>query len=247
MIEGEPTPPRHLNPTIPRKLELICLKCLDKARERRYPNAGALADDLERYLQGEAVEAQPQSWLQSLSRWSRRQPPLASHLGAFTLGAAIVQINYQVSHPVALSLHLQVLGLFLLWAVVVSYGCQRALRWERGANLARFTWSASDVIVFTFLLILTDNATSPLLIGYALLIAMSGLWFQERLVWFTLAVIELAFAFLVLCSFSPETFQAYRYHVLLFMASLFVQAFIMVYQVQRVRLLSRYHENRPQG
>jgi hypothetical protein len=76
---------------------------------------------------------------------------------------------------------------------------------------------------------------------------MSGLWFQERLVWFTLAVIELAFAFLVLYSFSPETLQAYRYHVLLFMASIFVQAFIMVYQVQRVRLLSRYYENRPQG
>jgi serine/threonine-protein kinase len=246
VIEGEPTLPRQLNPSIPRKLELICLKCLDKARERRYPNAGVLADDLERYLQGEAVEAQPQGWLQSLSRWSRRQPALASHLGAFTLGAAIVQINYQVSHPVALTLHLQVLGLFLLWAVV-SYGCQRALRWERGANLARFAWSASDVIVFTFLLILTDNATSPLLIGYALLIAMSGLWFQERLVWFTMAVIELAFAFLVLYSFSPETLQAYRYHVLLFMASLFVQAFIMVYQVQRVRLLSRYYENRPQG
>src|SRR5262249_32903488 len=129
VIEGEPTLPRQLNPAVPRKLELICLRCLDKARERRYPNATALADDLERYLRGEAVEAQPQNGLQRLVRWSRREPALASHLAVCALGAGIVQMNYVVSRPVALALHLQVLGLFALWAAV-SYGCQRALRHE---------------------------------------------------------------------------------------------------------------------
>ncbi len=181
--------------------------------------------------------------MQSLSRWSRREPALASHLGAFALSAAIVQVNYLFSHPVPLLLHLKVLCLLVFWAAV-SCGCQRALRWGRGADLARFTWSAGDVAVFTFLLLLTDNATSELLIGYALLIAMSALWFQERLVWFTTAVVEMAFALLVLHSFPADRLQAHRYHVLLFMAILLVQAFIMVYQVQRVRLLSRYYEGR---
>jgi len=241
VMEGEPTLPRQLNPAIPRKLELICLKCLDKARESRYPDAAAFAEDLQHFLHGDPVEAQPQGWLQSLSRWSRREPALASHLGAFGLSAAIVQVNYHFSHPVPLLLHLKVLCLLVFWAAV-SCGCQRALRW--GADLARFTWSACDVAVFTFLLLLTDNATSELLIGYALLIAMSALWFQERLVWFTTAVVEMAFALLVLHSFPADRLQAHRYHVLLFMAILLVQAFIMVYQVQRVRLLSRYYEGR---
>ncbi|MFL5243004.1 MAG: serine/threonine-protein kinase [Gemmataceae bacterium] len=243
VMEGEPILPRELNPEIPRKLELICLKCLDKARERRYTDAAALAEDLEHFVHGDPVEAQPQGWLQSLTRWSRRQPALASHLGAFALAAAIVQVNYLFSHPVPLLLHLKVLCLLVFWAGV-SCACQRALRRARGADLARFAWSACDVAVFTFLLLLTDNATSELLSGYALLVAMSALWFQERLVWFTTAVVELAFALLVLHSFPSERLQAHRYHILLFMAILLVQAFIMVYQVQRVRLLSRYYEGR---
>jgi eukaryotic-like serine/threonine-protein kinase len=241
VIEGEPTLPRQLNPKVPRKLELICLKCIEKAREQRYPHATALADDLERYLQDEAVEAQPQNWRQMSVRWSRREPALSSHLAICVLGVGIVHMNYVVSHPVALALHLQVLGLFALWATM-SYACQRALRRHRNANLARLAWSACDVAVFTFLLILTNNVTSPLLIGYPLLIAVSGLWFQERLVWFTTGIVELAFGLLALFCFPPERLRADRYHVLLFMASLLVQGFIMAYQVQRVRLLSRFYE-----
>ena len=49
----EPVPPRRLNPRIDPDLELVCLKCLEKRPQHRYPTAAALADDLEAYLKSD--------------------------------------------------------------------------------------------------------------------------------------------------------------------------------------------------
>jgi eukaryotic-like serine/threonine-protein kinase len=57
VISDPPAPPRLLNQTVPRDLETICLKCLEKDPARRYGRAAELADDLERHLAGEAVHA----------------------------------------------------------------------------------------------------------------------------------------------------------------------------------------------
>jgi serine/threonine-protein kinase len=59
VLEQEPVPPRDLNPTVDRDLELICLKCLQKPVELRYPTAAALAADLEAYAAGETITAAP--------------------------------------------------------------------------------------------------------------------------------------------------------------------------------------------
>ncbi|VTU00746.1 serine threonine protein kinase : Serine/threonine protein kinase-related protein OS=Planctomyces limnophilus (strain ATCC 43296 / DSM 3776 / IFAM 1008 / 290) GN=Plim_4000 PE=3 SV=1: Pkinase [Gemmataceae bacterium] len=59
VLEQEPVPPRSLNPTVDRELELICLKCLQKPVELRYPSAADLATDLEAYAAGQPVAAAP--------------------------------------------------------------------------------------------------------------------------------------------------------------------------------------------
>ncbi|QJW97063.1 serine/threonine-protein kinase [Frigoriglobus tundricola] len=59
VLEQEPVPPRYLNRTVDRELELICLKCLQKPAEMRYPTAAALATDLEAYAAGQPVAAAP--------------------------------------------------------------------------------------------------------------------------------------------------------------------------------------------
>src|SRR5215212_10159880 len=64
--------PRNLDPTIPRDLEVICLKCLAKEPTARYASAAALADDLERWLEGRTILARPSSPIERTWRWAKR-------------------------------------------------------------------------------------------------------------------------------------------------------------------------------
>jgi tetratricopeptide (TPR) repeat protein/tRNA A-37 threonylcarbamoyl transferase component Bud32 len=85
VLEVDPVPPRRLQPNVPRDLETICLKCLEKDPRRRYPNAAAMADDLARFLHGQAVSARPVGTLGRGWRWCRRKPALAVLTAALLL------------------------------------------------------------------------------------------------------------------------------------------------------------------
>jgi hypothetical protein len=87
VVGEDPVPPGRLRPRLPRDLELICLKCLEKDPHRRYDTAAGLADDLRRHLNGESVHVRPAPPHERIWRWSRRNPVPASLLLAITLGA----------------------------------------------------------------------------------------------------------------------------------------------------------------
>lgn len=74
LLEGDPPPPRQLRPQIPRDLETVCLKCLEKPPEERYASALELALELERVVRGEPVLARRQTRRERLARLWRRYP-----------------------------------------------------------------------------------------------------------------------------------------------------------------------------
>jgi eukaryotic-like serine/threonine-protein kinase len=74
----EPIPPSQFQPKVPRDLETICLKCLQKEPAKRYATAQALGEDLRRFLFGESILARPVSRAEWLWRWCLRNPRIAA-------------------------------------------------------------------------------------------------------------------------------------------------------------------------
>lgn len=74
VLTEEPVSPAWHRPEIPRDLETICMKCLQKEPKHRYQSAGALADDLRRFLNDESIHAKPPSSVVSGIKWVRRNP-----------------------------------------------------------------------------------------------------------------------------------------------------------------------------
>ena len=96
----EPVRRRAGGPDVPRDLETICLKCLEKDPSRRYGTARELAEDLVRFQEGRPIVARPVGTAGRLWRWARRNPALA-------LTAAALVLTFAAGSPTLLALWLQ--------------------------------------------------------------------------------------------------------------------------------------------
>ncbi|HXP63592.1 MAG TPA: serine/threonine-protein kinase [Dongiaceae bacterium] len=97
VIHHEPVSPRALNPSVPRDLETICLKCLDKDPARRYRSAQDLSDELGRFSRGEPILARPPNVAERAWRWCARNRALSASLGtaALLLVSGVVVSTWQ--------------------------------------------------------------------------------------------------------------------------------------------------------
>jgi eukaryotic-like serine/threonine-protein kinase len=99
VTDRDPDHPHSVNPDADRDLAVIALKCLEKDPARRYPGAAPLADDLDRWRNGEPIEARPATHRERVVKWARRNPLGAAlvGLGAFAsvaiLGLLIVALE----------------------------------------------------------------------------------------------------------------------------------------------------------
>jgi tetratricopeptide (TPR) repeat protein len=87
VLMEEPKRPAAIASQVPKDLETICLKCLEKDPERRFGSAEALADDLDRWLRGEPILARPSGIWSRARKWAKRRPAVAA------LGAALVLVS----------------------------------------------------------------------------------------------------------------------------------------------------------
>jgi serine/threonine-protein kinase len=241
VLETEPPLPRRLRADIPRSLERICLKSLEKEPEKRYRSSDELADDLQRFLAGESVHASsPNLWRRG-HRWARRFPAAACRLAGITAAASIFQIRYLFAGVEDVSHHIEVMTLLGLWsAVIVVF--QFLTRHPRVADSLEHAWSASDTLMLTILLLNaqeTGDHLGPLLVGYPMIIVSSGMFFNVRVV--VSCTMFCLLGYLSLWLYHPLEPDVPLYGFI-FMAVLSILGFVTAYQVHRAKVLSRFYD-----
>ncbi|MEM6980476.1 MAG: serine/threonine-protein kinase, partial [Planctomycetota bacterium] len=93
VIETEALSVRSLSPSTPKDLETICATCLAKEPAKRYASAGALRDELDRFLEGKPIQARPVTPVERLWRWAKRHPVPAVLSAALVLLLATLAIG----------------------------------------------------------------------------------------------------------------------------------------------------------
>lgn len=97
VIHSEPGLPRVMSSGVPRDAETICMKALEKDRNRRYPTALAFAQDLERFLAGEPILARPPGPVERAWRWGRRHKAISVLVPAAVLATVSAVVVFRLT------------------------------------------------------------------------------------------------------------------------------------------------------
>ena len=244
VLESEPEPLRRIDPGVPPELEALCLVCLEKRPEDRLDSAADLAKELDRFLTREPLHLKPRSIWDRIRRWSRREPALASRLAVVAAGTCVVEGNYRRSEDVGWHEHWPVMLVIGTWAVA-CVACQKLANRSGAEERMRYVWAVADVLFLTSLLILAspEQPIGPILIGFPLLVVASGLWFEVHLVWFMTVVATIGYVMVNLIRANPRP-DVPGHYPYIFVIVLIGIGYIVAYQVERIRTLSRHFERR---
>jgi len=105
VMEVEPAAPRKLKADVPPDLETICLKCLEKSPSARYATARVLAEELDRFLKGEPIQARPASAIRKVVSWTRRHPGALAALAALVMVTLAFGVFYLLEENAFLRAH----------------------------------------------------------------------------------------------------------------------------------------------
>jgi serine/threonine protein kinase len=240
VLERDPPSLRSLNASVPRELEWICLKCLEKRPEDRYPTADALADDLDRFLRQEPPEARAGPIWHRLRRWGRREPVFAAHLLGLSFVFVLIQFIFLGHADRDVRYHLPICTLLVAW-MIVSWIMQQIARRKEFQESVSLAWSTADVGFLTGLLFLLVAPLGLLFSSYHVLIGAASLFFRTRLVVTTTVLSMIASTLLLILRAS----DAGPWHYGLFLeATLALTGFFVSYHVWRLGILRDYYEER---
>ncbi len=169
---------------IPSALNDICMRALETRPDDRYAGAADFADDLQRFLDGEPVNARPLNRLRRLHRWARHRPGVA-----VTICMTVVFLAFHTTVSI-LGLQQNDPRYNLTAAVVGCLAILNAVCWQRrlqdteGADWTLYGWSTGEILLLTSLIALGEGLDSMLVPAWSVLIAVSGLRRRPTLVVF---------------------------------------------------------------
>ncbi len=192
--------PRAVDRKVPRKLEAIILKAMERKPANRYPTADALAEDLDRFVAGTPIDAGKGGVASAVRIYARRHVALAVRLCALSAFFLVAVVNRALGY-------VDDAFLLMLGATVAVWGgitwaldqvVHRSPLWPR-------VWCVVDAALVTRVILLLGGVRSSLVLLYPLLILSVGLWSRARLVWFATLATALGYAALVVESHLVRT------------------------------------------
>ena len=241
VLEGEPTLLCQLCRDVPDELQVICHRCLEKDPTARFESTGQLAEELERYLRREPIHSKSSGFVSRVKRWVRREPALAARWVGVVLALIVLQINYWFADDIPVSRHAWIMGVLGFWGVS-SLVFQKMMHRDHLADVTRFLWSGTEVVLLTLILSATQGPYGPLLVAYPALVTCSGLFFRVRLVLFT--TIMAVLGVIALLMVRPDAAPVHLHYTVIFVFATLLQGCMVAFQVYRVRILSRHFDHR---
>ncbi|WP_240928204.1 serine/threonine protein kinase [Thalassoroseus pseudoceratinae] len=241
VLEGEPTLICQVCRDVPEELQVICHRCLEKDSGARFESAGDLANELERYLRREPIQSKSSGLVSRVKRWGRREPALAARLVGVVLAMIVLQVNYWSADDIPVARHSWIMGVLGFWGVS-AFVFQKMMHRDHLADLTRFLWSGTEVVLLTLILAATEGPYGPLLVAYPALVTCSGLFFRVRLVLFTLVCAVLGV--IALLAFRTDAAPEHLHYTVIFLFATILQGCMVAFQVYRVRILSRHFDHR---
>lgn len=242
ILDAQPVSADRLNPELDAEVAAICMRCLEKEPKNRYLTAAEFANEIDRYLKGEPVQAMRSGIMIRIRQWSRQEPGLVGHL----VGLGLIEITRGIDvffeyffSGQSFHSYLDYSVIIWLWLVVCLILQRVQNRIPKQGVQLQFAWSAADLGFLTWILLRVEGNLGPLFIAFPLVVVVSGLFLRVNLVAFSTILSLISFEIVFLTRQESGEFAHFGF---VGAAAIVVIGTVVGLMVHRIRLLNRLFE-----